>query len=296
MIELGRLRALHALASYGTVTEAARVLCCTPSAVSQQLAKLERETRSHLVERDGRRLRLTDAGRVLADHAERVLDAVERAEVALETAQGEVVGEITVASFATACRALFPTVLPALARRHPGLRVRLLEVDPYPALEDLARGGVDLVVVHDWRGMRLRWPAGVAWRRLGEDVVDLVTPADHPLAQRTAVSTAELSGLDWLAQPPGTICHDLLFSLVDDPVVRCYGEYELQLALVAAGVGVAMVPRLARPSLPAGVVAVPLEPAPAREVAVAWRESSAGRPSVRAVADEVARAWSLLPA
>ncbi|SHG86462.1 LysR family transcriptional regulator [Streptoalloteichus hindustanus] len=292
MIELGRLRALHAVAAYGTVTEAARVLCCTPSAVSQQLTKLERETRSRLVERDGRRLRLTDAGQVLADHAARVLDAVERAEVALEAAQQDVVGEVRVASFATGARALFPTVLPDLAARHPELRVRVVEMDPYPALDDLVRGGVDLVVAHDWRGMRLHWPSTAARRPLGPDTVDLVVPAAHPLAARPVVPTAELHGLEWVAQPPGTICHDLLFSLVSDPVIRCYGEYELQLALVAVGIGVAMVPRLARPTLPAGTVAVPLEPAPTREVALAWRESSAGRPSVRAVADAIERAWS----
>ncbi|WP_233625170.1 LysR family transcriptional regulator [Actinoplanes sp. ATCC 53533] len=105
MIDLGRLRALHAVASYGTVLAAAEALHCTPSAVSQQLAKLERETSATLIEKDGRRLRLTEAGRVLAGHAERVLSSVDEAEAALAAHRDTVIGRLTVAAFATGGRA-----------------------------------------------------------------------------------------------------------------------------------------------------------------------------------------------
>jgi len=119
MIDLGRLRALHAVASYGTVLAAGDALHCTPSAVSQQLAKLERETGSTLVEKDGRRLRLTEAGRILAGHAERVLATVDEAEAALAAHRDTVTGRLTVAAFATACRALSAVRVASSRKRAP---------------------------------------------------------------------------------------------------------------------------------------------------------------------------------
>src|SRR5689334_24606723 len=129
MIELGRLRSLRAVAMYGTVTAAADALHCTPSAVSQHLTKLERETGSTLVEKNGRRLRLTEAGRVLVEHAGRVLAAVEEAEAALAAHHETVSGRLHLASFPTACRGLVPYALGLLASEHPRLRPTLLEAD-----------------------------------------------------------------------------------------------------------------------------------------------------------------------
>jgi DNA-binding transcriptional LysR family regulator len=102
MIDLGRLRALDAIARYGTVLAASEALHCTPSAVSQQLSKLEHETKTTLVEKDGRRLRLTDAGLLLAGHATRVLSAVDEAESALAAHRDTVSGRPVIASFPTA--------------------------------------------------------------------------------------------------------------------------------------------------------------------------------------------------
>jgi DNA-binding transcriptional LysR family regulator len=115
MIDLGRLRALDAIARYGTVLAASEALHCTPSAVSQQLSKLEHETKTTLVEKDGRRLRLTDAGVLLAGHATRVLSAVDEAESALAAHRDTVSGRLVIASFPTACRALLPYALRRLA-------------------------------------------------------------------------------------------------------------------------------------------------------------------------------------
>src|ERR1700754_3283357 len=122
MIDVGRLRALDAVASHGTVFAASGPLHCTPSAVSQQLAKLERETGTTLVEKDGRRLRLTEAGRVLALHAAKVLAALDEAESAVAAQRDTVAGRLTVAAFATACRGLLPHALHRLAADHPHLR------------------------------------------------------------------------------------------------------------------------------------------------------------------------------
>src|SRR3981189_546625 len=131
MLDLDRLRALSAVATYGSVSAAADVLHVTTSAVSQQVAKLERETGQKLLERNGRGVRLTDAAALLATHAERILAMVEEAEAAREAQRGEVVGELPVAAFPPAARGLLPPALRALARDHPRLRVCMREQDPH---------------------------------------------------------------------------------------------------------------------------------------------------------------------
>jgi len=292
MIDLGRLRALHAVASYGTVLAAGEALHCTPSAVSQQLAKLERETGAALVEKDGRRLRLTEAGRVLADHAERVLSAVDEAEAALAAHRDTVTGRLTVAAFATACRALLPYALHRLATEHPQLATGLVEVNPHEGLEMLRRGHVDLAVLDDWPEVALRYPAGVTHEEIGRDVADLIVPTGHRFATGREVRLAQAADERWISTNVGDICHEWLVRMV--PGIRPdfhVGEFETQLTLVAAGLGIAMIPRLARPPLPAGVRVVPVRPAPTRRVVLAWREASAARPAVTAATAALREAW-----
>lgn len=292
MIDLGRLRALHAVASYGTVLAAGAALHCTPSAVSQQLAKLERETGATLVERDGRRLRLTEAGRVLAEHAGRVLAAVDEAEAALAAQRDTVTGRLTVAAFATACRALLPYALHRLAAEHPGLRTGLIEGNPHDGLAGLRRGHVDLAVLDDWPEVALRYPPEIAYTELGLDVADLVVPQGHRLAGGRPVRLADIRDEPWIAAPPGAICHEWLLRVL--PGVRpdfLVGEFETQLTLVAAGLGVAMLPRLARPTLPAGVCVVPVRPEPTRRVVVAWRRAAAARPAIAAAVEALHQGW-----
>ena len=292
MIDLGRLRALHAVASYGTVLAAGEALHCTPSAVSQQLAKLERETGATLVEKDGRRLRLTEAGRVLAGHAERVLASVDEAEAALAAHRDTVVGRLEVAAFATACRALLPYALHRLATEHPQLTTGLVEVNPHEGLDMLRRGHVDLALLDDWPEVALRYPPGVTHVELGRAVADLVVPDGHRFAAGREVRLAQLRDERWIAAKAGDICHEWLIRVV--PGVRPdfhVGEFETQLTLIAAGLGIAVIPRLARPPLPAGVRVVPVRPGPARRVVVAWREASAARPAVPAAVAVLREAW-----
>jgi len=291
MIDLGRLRALHAVASYGTVLAAAEALHCTPSAVSQQLAKLERETGATLIEKDGRRLRLTEAGRVLAGHAERVLSSVDEAEAALAAHRDTVIGRLTVAAFATACRALLPYALHRLATEHPQLTTGLVEVNPHEGLEMLRRGHVDLAVLDDWPEVALRYPAGITHVEIGRDMVDLIVPGGHRFAGRE-VRLTQARDERWIAAKSGDICHEWLLRML--PGVRPdfhVGEFETQLTLIAAGLGIAMVPRLARPPLPAGVRVVPVRPVPTRRVVLAWREASAARPAVTAATAALRESW-----
>jgi DNA-binding transcriptional LysR family regulator len=167
--------------------------------VSQQLAKLERETGATLVEKDGRRLRLTEAGRVLADHAERVLASVDEAEAALAAPGDTVIGRLEVAAFATACRALLPYALHRLATEHPQLTTGLVEISPHEGLDMLRRGHVDLAVLDDWPEVALRYPPGVTHLELGRDVVDLVVPDGHRFAAGREVRLAQARDERWIA-------------------------------------------------------------------------------------------------
>ncbi|MBB2941584.1 DNA-binding transcriptional LysR family regulator [Actinoplanes lutulentus] len=290
MIDLGRLRALHAVASYGTVLAAGEALHCTPSAVSQQIAKLERETGAVLVEKDGRRLRLTDTGRVLADHAERVLTSVQEAESALAAHRDTVTGRLTVATFATACRALMPHVLKKLAIEHPQLTTGLIEVNPHEGLELLRRGHVDLAVLDDWPEVGLRYPETVTKIEIGQDHADLIVPTNHHLNGKIDLKAAKDER--WIGVRAGDVCYEYLVrrlpGLVPDFQV---GEFETQLTLIAAGLGVGLIPRLARPALPDGVRVVEVTPLPTRRVVIAWRDSSAARPAIKAAEEALREAW-----
>jgi len=293
MIELGRLRALSAVATYGTVLAAADVLHCTPSAVSQHITKLEEETGTNLFEKDGRKLRLTDAGRLLAEHAGLVLAAVERAEAALEAHHTTVTGRVTIASFATGCRALLPHALKWLAKEHPQLEMGLVEFNPRESLDLLARGEVDLALVDEWPTVPFAFPPGVELAELGLDHADLVVPAHHPLAQRKRpVKLAQVAGERWVSSTPGTNCYDWLTRAL--PGVQpafLVGEFETQLTLVATGLGIAAIPRLARISVPSTVVILPIDPMPARRVSVVWRSASQERPAILAAVAALRKAW-----
>ncbi|WP_018682145.1 LysR family transcriptional regulator [Actinokineospora enzanensis] len=296
MFDLVRLRVLRAVADQGTLAAAAEVLSLTPSAVSQQMAKLEREARCALVERHGRRIRLTEEGHVLARHAHRILGAVEEAAADLDRRRGEVLGDLTVAAFPTAARGLLPAVVVGLAVTHPRARVRLLEMEPYEAVAAVARGDVDLAVSQDWGESPAPLPDRLRALDLGHDLVDVALPAGHPLAARSPLSVADLAAERWISAAAGTSCHDWLISLFRaadrlPDVAHQATEFPTQLTLVAAGLGVALVPRLAGDQVPAGVVLRPVQPRLSRRVFSVWRAESAGRPGVRALLDAVRREW-----
>lgn len=290
MLDLGRLRALHAVSVHGSVAAAATALGYTPSAVSQQITKLERETRTTLLERQGRGVVLTDEARHLAATAQELLAIVERAETTLEERRGTPTGRLTIAAFPSAARGLLPGVLAQLARHHPGLDARLTEVDPHLSIDLVARGMTDLAVAHDWDIAPLPAPDGVEQVFLGEDLCDLLVPVGHPLASDGRARRDDLVGERWICQPPGTVCHDWLIRTLrasghEPDLVHQAEENHTQLALVAAGLGVAMIPRLGRGELPPGVVAVRLDPLPRRRLYALWRVGAARRPAITATVE-----------
>ncbi|MFJ6831979.1 LysR family transcriptional regulator [Streptomyces sp. NPDC091209] len=301
MLDLQRLRALHAVSVHGTVGAAAAALGYTPSAVSQQIAKLERETRTVLLERRGRGVRLTEQAEQLASTAQELLVIVERAETELEERRGMPAGRLTVASFASAARGLLPAVLADLAARHPALDTRLTEVDPHLSVDLVAKGAVDMAVAHDWDIAPLPAPPGVEQAVIGDDLCDLLVPAGHPFAGRGAVRREDLGGQRWICQPPGRVCHDWLVRTLreaghEPDIVHQAEENPTLIALVAAGLGVALVPRLGRGPLPEGVVEVPLDPLPVRRLYALWRSGAARRPAIAETVRTLQAHWPTVSA
>jgi DNA-binding transcriptional LysR family regulator len=200
MIDLRRLRLLRELEARGTITAVADALGYTPSAVSQQLARLEQETDAALLERIGRGVRLTDAGRLLAAHAERILAAVDAAEADLAAQAEAVQGRLRVGTFQSAALALITPALERLATEHPGLEVEVVEADPEQTLPALRIGDLDLVCEDEYDRGAVVDPL-LDRQDLLTDRLRLVLPRDDPLATAKRVRLADLSDRSWASGP-----------------------------------------------------------------------------------------------
>ena len=194
MLDVRRLRLLRELAARRTVTAVAEALSYTPSAVSQQLAALERDAGVPLIERVGRGVQLTEAGRRLVAHADAVIARLEAAEADLARAAGEVSGRVRVASFQTAAHALVMPALGPLEERHPELHCELVQAEAESALPALRLGDVDMVLAEEYdHAPRPRDPA-LEHRELCRDALVFAVPAGHPAAAQETIAFADLRG------------------------------------------------------------------------------------------------------
>ena len=289
MFAIARLQALHAVATHRTVGKAAAALHLTSSAVSQQLATLEREAGTALTEPAGRGIRLTSAGLVLADHAAAVLDRLDLARRDLDRLDEEVVGPVRIGAIPTSAHALAPATLARLRVAHPDLVVQLDDGEAEETLPALVAGDLELAVVENWDGLPAPTPARTSRTELCEDVLDLALPREHPLASRGVVRLADLAeaGLDWVADSRGSRAHDWLITTLRrhgvEPQVTCRVWGFASHLELAAGAGLAaVVPRLARPAVPSGVRMLVTDPVLTRTVDAVWR-TDRETPAVRAV-------------
>ena len=291
MLNLDRLRALQAVSAHGSIIAAAETLNVTTSAVSQQLAKLESETGQTLLERHGRGVRLTDAAAALVLRTHRVLSLLEEAEAELDANETAVAGQITIAAFATAARGLAPQAIRALRKKYPQLALTFHEQEPHDSIPRLVRRDVDVIIINDWENAPIALPEGLTKAPLFDDVADIALPPGHPLARAKAIKLGDVSREEWIAWPSGSICHDFLMHTLrsqghEPKIAHTAGEYETQLALVAAGLGCCVLPRLGRGAVPAGVTVVQSEPALRRHVYAAWRTHSTRRTLIQATVEE----------
>ena len=241
---------LREVAARGTISAAAEALFMTPSAISQQMAVLEREAGTPLLERLGRNVRLTDAGIRLVANTERILADIERAEADLATASRGVVGRVRVSAFPTAARALLVPALPGLRDRHPNLRVSMVDLEPEESLPALKAADLDVVVTYEWGLLPRLTDAGIEREELFTEPVYLALPANHRLAGTGPVKLADLVDEEWIVGRDSTSMLDLVVAATRrqgyEPQTDFHSmDFQVILAAVGQGLGVALVPPLA---------------------------------------------------
>ncbi|NLU83325.1 LysR family transcriptional regulator [Rhodococcus sp. HNM0569] len=283
---LHRLKLLRELSRRGTVTAVAQSLNYTVSAVSQQLAQLERESGTRLFERQGRRMLFTEAGVVLAEHAEEILAAVERAGLALETAQSGVTARLTAGVWASVAAGLLPLALSELERTHPGIEVRTKELAPEETAGAVRDGALDLSFVIEYSNYPLTWDPALAREIIAVERMHAVLP--RGLHTRGSIALAELADRPWILSGPRShfgksvrrACNTAGF----EPRIRHeVGEQATALAMVASGLGVTLVSDLGLMLRPSELDIVPVDDPLVRTVSVAYRTASAARPSLQSV-------------
>ncbi|GAB3983707.1 LysR family transcriptional regulator [Plantactinospora veratri] len=282
MLDVRRLRLLCDLARLGTIAAVAQAHTYTPSAVSQQLAVLEREAGVPLLERTGRRVTLTTAGRVLVRHAETVLTALEQTTAALAAVATGPTGPLRIGAFPTAVRTLLPATLVALGHQHPGLELRVSELDPVAVPAGLRERRLDVGLLHDYDVVPVEPDPGLETVPLLDETVFLAVPAGEPESADPLRATRDAA---WILASPGTLCHTATLHVCRaagfTPRARHHADdFATVLALVAAGQGVSVIPQLAAAQPPVGVRLVPLETR--RRTRIAYRRGAASHPATAA--------------
>jgi DNA-binding transcriptional LysR family regulator len=288
MLDLRRLRLLRELHERGTIAAVADALQFTPSAVSQGLATLEREAGVPLLERAGRGVRLTDAALVLVGHADALLERAALAEADLAAAAGTVAGRARVAGFHSVTLRLGIPAMARLAAEAPQLRCEFYEAEPEQGLPLLALGDVDLLLGDEWQHGSWRLPAGLVRHELLRDEVRLVAPAARGLPDE--VHLAELADDAWVSGHALMGWEEMVQRTCRerggfDPDIRHrMNDVAIGVALVAAGLGVTLLPDLVRPQSDPGVTVHRVAGGSLhRRVFTVTRETDAARPSVQAL-------------
>ena len=279
-----RLRTLRELALRRTMAAVAKELSLTPSAVSQQLANLERETGVQLIEPDGRGVRLTVAGQRLASHAESILSAIQAASDEVSALERDAAGPLRLAAFPTAAATLCPSVMRRLVERFPRHDVSLLDLEPAGSTTALMRGEVDLALVYALALPQAGLDTGVEHEELLSDPLYFLMPKDHPAARLKAIDLYDMREERWIFEDPTSTFYALVVELCHragfqpTAVANCR-SFEVVAALVRAGCGVSIQPGLGIRG-ERDVVFRPLNPPVSRRIYAVYRKGSGGRPSI----------------
>jgi DNA-binding transcriptional LysR family regulator len=247
MLDVRRMRVLREVAVRGSFSAAAEALSFTQSAVSQQIAALEREAGAVLVERNARGVRLTEAGEAVVRHTDAILARLAEAEAELESIAGLRGGRLRMAAFESAASSLMPLAIAAFRERHPGVDLSLALHEPEDAMPQLKSGEIDLAIVFSSRD--LSDEDGIEFRHLIDDPMYLVLPATHPLAEKRHLRLADVSGDPWIAGPGDCECNRLInrscaIAGFDPRIVFETGDYTAMQGFIAAGVGVSLIAEL----------------------------------------------------
>lgn len=271
MLNVARLHVLKEVAYRGSLSAAALALDYSQSAVSQQIAALEAEAGMALLERRPRGVSLTAAGQTLVGHAEGILARLEAAEASLAAIAGLAGGRLRVASFPSAGATLMPLALARFRAAYPHVEVSFSEGEPEAVVPRLNAGEVDLALLFEFPGEPLVHPQ-IACTTLLEDPMHLALPAAHPLARKSALQLRELASEAWVQTSSTSLCARHVVRTCHaagfEPRVAFESDdYHTVQGLVAAGVGVALIPELAMPTVREGIAIRPLSSAaPVRKV------------------------------
>jgi molybdate transport repressor ModE-like protein len=257
MLDVRRMRVLREVARCGSFSAAAEALSFTQSAVSQQIAALEREAGAVLVQRSARGVRLTEAGEAVVRHAEAILARLAEAEAELEAIAGLRGGRLRMAAFESAGATLMPPAIAEFRARHPAVELSLTLAEPEDSIPRLHAGEFDLALV--FGGRERSADDGIERLHLLDDPMLLVLPLDHPLARRRNVKLADLADDAWIGGSCGGECNRLInracaaagfeprFAFETD-------DYTAMQGFVAAGVGVSLIAELGLTSVREDVV------------------------------------------
>lgn len=300
MLNVTRLQVLHVVGRLGSLTAAAAELSYTTSAISQQISLLERETGTRLLDRHPRGVRLTEAGRVLAEHAGRILAELRAAETAVAAVTRGEAGRLRFGSFRTANAALMPRAVATFRAHHPEVSLELAELDPEAAIDGLRDHDLDLALGYEFPLVPLPPTGDIETVPLLTDPLYIALARDHPLAGRKRLSLARLADQRWiqgvhqgsttevlpLACRAAGFTPDVLFRTDDQVTVR---------GLVAAGIGIALAPWLTLATLPSDIVARPLDEPSLRRTVFAMLPAKRHRlPAAEAMVDALRTASAAL--
>lgn len=288
-LTLRQLRMLSNVARHGTIAAAADAVGYTASAVSQQLSALEKAAGTPVLERVGRNVRLTDAGRELVVHADRLLAGMEEAISSIERVNNEVRGSMTMSMYESISGTLLPSLLTRMRDRHPDLEIRTAQYDANEGIEDLAKGVIDVSFVVDYPHTPEPRRDDLIHVPVIDDRFFLVVPEDDPIKGRR-VDLARVAERPFIAPGHGCgrsitmACREAGF---DPDVVHRQNDYPAALHLIAGGHGVALIPGLGIVHRPPGVRVIELARPVSRTVELAYRVASAERPAIKAIVEEV---------
>jgi DNA-binding transcriptional LysR family regulator len=282
VLDAQRLAVLAEVAQAGSIAAAAQHLAFTPSAVSQQIGKLERDLGCRLLDRHPRGVTLTPVGQALLSHAETVTGELRAAEQTVRAMLGAQPAHLAVGTFASAGQSLVPQALARFRGHHPDAALTLSDLEPPDGYGLVRSGDLDLLITHRYPGTPLPDPRGLTRPLLMRDPLRLVLPAGHPQARSPRISIAGLAGQEWIsgsAGVPNRVCLELAARSagLQPHVAYETRDYQVTLALIEAGLGISLVPASVLTEATRRGLAIRQLPgtAPAREIYLVHRNRPA---------------------
>ncbi|GAA1251033.1 LysR family transcriptional regulator [Kitasatospora nipponensis] len=293
MIDVQRLTVLREVARYGSFNRAAAELRCTPSAVSQQIAALERKLGTPVVARSTRGITLTEAGQLLVEAADAIAAELADAQERIDRLGAER-ATLTLATFASGGRQLLPGPLAGFVADHPEVELTILELEPEESLPMVREGRADLALGYHYDGPPPARPtdrSGLDWTPLAEDPLRVVLPRDHPAAARESLHLAELAGERWVLgclKSAGQLARHAELAGIELRIGCSATDYTFAQRLVTAGVGIALIPEIGLTHAPDLAVRPLAAPGLARHLGLALSRRRRG-PAARLAEDLAAR-------